>query len=164
LVKPDGFIRIHEKEKDGGVFEHTFFLEVDRSTETQSTPVTRASCYRDYYRSGAFAVANRGTRSEYKQFPFRVLFVLRNAERRNNTVERLLDANPPVRTFVYLSTFGEVLADPLGKVWIRPFDYREALGYVVSSKHLRTPTPYGRQSAQEGLIEKSINKAYAFRR
>jgi hypothetical protein len=28
LVKPDGFIRIHEKEKEGGVSEHTFFLEV----------------------------------------------------------------------------------------------------------------------------------------
>jgi Replication-relaxation len=45
LVKPDGFIRIHEKEKDGGLSEHTFFLEVDRSTETQDTLVNRAGCY-----------------------------------------------------------------------------------------------------------------------
>ncbi len=32
LVKPDGFIRIHEREADGGLSEHAFFLEVDRSS------------------------------------------------------------------------------------------------------------------------------------
>ncbi len=85
LVKPDGFIRIHEKEKDGGVSEHTFFLEVDRSTETQNTLVNRAGCYLDHYKSGGFAVAHGKPGSEYKEFPFRVLLVLKNAERRNNT-------------------------------------------------------------------------------
>src|SRR6266545_3572123 len=76
LVKPDGFVRIHEKEKGGGISEHTFFLEVDRSTETQDTLVNRAGCYLDYYKSGGFAVANNKPRSAYKDFPFRVLLVL----------------------------------------------------------------------------------------
>jgi Replication-relaxation len=125
LVKPDGFIRIHEKEKDGGVSEHTFFLEVDRSTETQGTLINRAACYLDHYKSGGFAVANNAQRSAYKEFPFRVLFVLKSTERRNNTAARLLESNPPIRTLVYLSTLKEVVADPVGKIWIRPTDYSQ---------------------------------------
>lgn len=35
-MKPDSFIRIHEKEEDNGVSEHTSFLEVDRSSDFQS--------------------------------------------------------------------------------------------------------------------------------
>src|ERR1043166_4091746 len=72
LVKPDGFIRILEKENDGGLSEHTFFLEVDRSTETQDTLVNRGACYLDYYKSGGFALRNGAPRSDYKEFPFRV--------------------------------------------------------------------------------------------
>ena len=124
LVKPDGFIRIHEKEKDGGVSEHTFFLEVDRSTETQTTLVNRIGCYLDYYKSGGFAVANGAPRSAYKEYPFRVLIVLKGAERRDNTAKKLLDSNPPIRTFVYLSTFPEATTDPVGKIWDRPVDYK----------------------------------------
>jgi hypothetical protein len=36
MVKPDGFIRIREEEKDGGLSEHTFFLELDRSAGNKS--------------------------------------------------------------------------------------------------------------------------------
>jgi hypothetical protein len=162
LVKPDGFIRIHEKEKDGGVSEHTFFLEVDRSTETQATLVTRAGCYLDYYKSGGFAVANGAPRSVYKEFPFRVLFVLKNPERRNNTAERLLESDPPIRTLVYLSTFAEVKANPLEAIWVRPVDYREAVGYAVSSKHLYPTKTYRRQSEREAHIEKAIKKLTLF--
>ena len=57
LVKPDGFIRLHEKAQDG-IYERTFFLEVDRSTEKQDILIDRASCYADFYRSGNFAVRN----------------------------------------------------------------------------------------------------------
>jgi Replication-relaxation len=162
LVKPDGFIRIHEKEKDGGVSEHTFFLEVDRSTETQSTLVNRAGCYLDYYKSGGFAVANGALRSGYKDFPFRVLIVLKSAERRDNTAKRLLESNPPIRTLVYLSTFDEVSKNPVGNIWVRPVDYREALGFVVSSKHLHPAKVYRRQSQREALVEKTIKKLTLF--
>lgn len=125
LVKPDGFIRVREKERDGGLSEHTFFLEVDRSTETQDTLVKRAGCFLEYYKSGGFAEKNRAPRSAFKEFPFRVLFVLKSEERRNNTAARLLESNPPIRTLVYLSTFREVLADPVGNIWIRPTDYSQ---------------------------------------
>ena len=134
LVKPDGFIRIHEKEKDGGVSEHTFFLEVDRSTETQAILVSRAGCYLDYYKSGGFAVRNGASHSAYKEFPFRVLIVLKSAERRDNTAEKLLHSNPPIRTLIYLSTFSEVTADPVGTIWIRPADFeREAPNHAITS-------------------------------
>jgi hypothetical protein len=33
LIRPDGFVRLHEHAPDGDRFEHFFFLEVDRSTE-----------------------------------------------------------------------------------------------------------------------------------
>jgi hypothetical protein len=161
LVKPDGFIRIHQKEQDGGVSEHTFFLEVDRSTETQSTLVNRATCYLDYYKSGGFAVANNALRSAYKEFPFRVLFVLKSAERRNNTAKRLLQANPPIRTFVYLSTFDEVLKNPLGKIWVRPTDYREALGLAAISDQLRQ-NAYRYSANRQILTKQNIQKLGLF--
>src|SRR6267378_7199866 len=77
LVKPDGFIRIHEKEKGGATSEHTFFLEVDRSSETQGTLVARAGCYLEYYRSGGFE--NRVPRRTY-----------RRQSERENAVERTI--------------------------------------------------------------------------
>ena len=157
LVKPDGFVRIREKEKDGGVSEHTFFLEVDRSTETQNTLVNRAGCYLDYYKSGGFAVAHGEPRSAYKDFPFRVLFVLKNAERRNNTAERLIESNPPIRTLVYLASFSEVLADPVGKIWIRPVDYAEANPNALTSA--KRPRVYRRQVGRDALIDQAVPKS-----
>ncbi|MGO8677894.1 MAG: replication-relaxation family protein [Limisphaerales bacterium] len=159
LVKPDGFIRIHERERDGGLSEHTFFLELDRSTETQEILVARAGCYVDYYKSGGFALRNGADRSAYKEYPFRVLMVLKTAERRNNTAERLLQSNPPIFTQVYLSTLAEVTARPLGPVWIRPLDYREATKGTAFVPGTRPPPGgYRRQSARELFVEDKLTK------
>ena len=158
-VKPDGFNRIHEIEQDGGVSEHTFFLEVDRSTETQDTLVVRAGCYLDYYKSGGFALRNGAPRSAYKDYPFRVLMVFKSAERRNNTAERLLQNNPPILSMVYLSTFEEVKADPLGAIWLRPVDYREAVkGTTFDQTRRREQWGYKRQTARELLVEQKVRK------
>jgi hypothetical protein len=159
LVKPDGFIRIEEKEKDGGLSEHTFFLEVDRSSETQQTLVNRADCYLDYYKSGGFAARNGAARSDYKKFPFRVLIVLKNAERRNNTAERLVEINPPILTLTYLSTLTEVLADPAGAVWIRPIDYRKAVSGTGFQDRSQS-TIYRRRSGREAVVERSVKKSF----
>jgi hypothetical protein len=158
-VKPDGFIRIHEAEGGGGLFEHTFFLEVDRSSETQDTLVTRAGCYVSYYSSGGFAVRNHAPRSEYKKFPFRVLMVFKTVERRNNTAERLLQHDHPIFKQVYLSTLEEVTADPLGAVWIRPMDYREATkGTRFASEERRETWGYRRQTERDSLVESKLRK------
>jgi hypothetical protein len=158
-VKPDGFIRIHEKEADGGLSEHTFFLEVDRSSETQDTLVNRAACYLAYYQAGGFAMKNGATRNAYKEYPFRVLMVFKNAERRNNTAARLLQNNPPIFTQVCLSTYDEVTTNPLGPVWVTPAAYREAVkGTRFDIESHRQWTGYRRQPEREALVEQRIQK------
>jgi hypothetical protein len=126
VVKPDGFIRIHEDDPDGGLSEHTFFLEVDRSTESQEVLATKAHCYLDYYRSGGFAVSCGGERSAYKEFPFRVLIVCKSEERRDNAAKRLLQNNPPILTQVWVTTLGEISKSPLGEIWVRPRNYYDS--------------------------------------
>lgn len=159
LVKPDGFIRIHEKEADGGLSEHTFFLEVDRSSETQDMLVARAGCYFDYFKSGGFAVRNGAPRSAFREYWFRVLMVFKTAERRNNTAERLLQNIPPILSHACLSTFEEVTTNPLGPIWIQPFDYRKATKETPFDSELRRDTwAYKRQSAREEFVERNVRK------
>ena len=160
LVRPDGFIRVHERELDGGLSEHTFFLEVDRSTETQDTLVTRAGGYLDYYTSGGFAVRNGGTRADFKAYPFRVLMVFKSEERRNNTAERLLQRTPPILTQVWLSTFAEVTTNPLGEIWIRPADYRDATrGTAFDVEQAHRTVGYHRQPERERVVQGKIKRS-----
>jgi Replication-relaxation len=158
-VKPDGFIRFHEKEEGTKGYAHDFFLEVDRSTEVQDVLATRAACYFEYYKSGDFAVRNGAHRDDYKQFPFRVLMVFKTAERRNNTAERLLQNNLPTLKQVCLSTFEEVVNDPLGAIWFCPADYREATtGTSFAPAQERRAREYKRQTERDWFIENNIKK------
>jgi len=127
LVKPDAFIRIHEEDAEG-VSEHAYFLEVDRSTETQETLAFRAACYADYYRSGGYAVRQGGTAVEYKQYPFLVLMVFKSEQRRDNAAERMLQNQPPIHTQVWMTTYAELTCEPLGKIWSVPIGYRNFYG------------------------------------
>lgn len=158
-VKPDGFIRVHETEADGGKFERTFFLELDRSTETQEILIARAGCYHDYYKSGGFAIRNGVARSDYKQFPFRVLMVFKTAERRNNTAARLLQSYLTVFKQVCLSTLEEVTRDPLDAIWTNPADYREATKGTPFAAELQIPARgYRRQTERDRFIESNVKK------
>jgi len=162
-VKPDGFIRVQEKESDGGLSEYTFFLEVDRSTETQDTLVSRAGCYLDYYKSGSFAVRNGATRADYKDYPFRVLMVFKTAERRNNMAERLLQASSPILSLTCLATFEEAIRDPLGAIWISPIDYRDATkGTPFDTGRRPESLSYKRQTAREEFVERTVKKHRIF--
>jgi len=98
LVKPDGFMRIHEQSPVDDLFEHFLFLEVDRSTESRETLARRAFGYQDFYRQGGLAVRYGATPEAYRDYPFRVLMVFLTEERRNNMAERLLQNDPPVLT------------------------------------------------------------------
>lgn len=124
-VKPDGFLRIRETAEDG-IFEHSFFFELDRSTESQERLAEKAACYADYYRRGGFAIRNGGTRENYKDHPFRVLVVCKSEARRDNAAMRMLELTPPVLTQVMLTTLKEVVENPLGEIWVRPVDYKAA--------------------------------------
>ena len=134
LIKPDGFSRIHEREADGGLSEHLFFLEVDRSTEAQGRLAAKAACYISYYRNGGFALRHGHKREEFQTFPFRVLMVFKTEERRDNTARSLLSMHPPILTQVWLTTFAELIERPFDGIWVRPCDYREAaLNYLSTS-------------------------------
>lgn len=158
-TRPDGFIRIHEREADASLSEHSFFLEVDRSTEVLDTLVTRCQCYRDFYRKGGLAVRNGRPRSEFEQFPFRVLIIVRNAERRNNLCERLLSLRSPILSQVWLTTFRDATIEPLGGIWTRPMDYRNATyGKPIDFYELSRKNSYRRNIEREALIEDLLQK------
>jgi hypothetical protein len=140
-VRPDGFIRLHQSDATGGMLEHTFFLEVDRSTEVLDTLISRCQCYRNYYRRGGLAERNGRPREEFEDFPFRVLIVARTPERRDNLCDRLLSLHPPILSQVWLSTTAEAVADSFGAVWIRPVDYRNAFGSRLSINAVQTSDP-----------------------
>jgi hypothetical protein len=159
LVKPDGFIRIHEQEVGTKGFLYDCFLEVDRSSEVLDTLVAKANCYKAYYKSGGFAVRNSASRTDVKAFPFRVLVVLKSTERRNNTAQRLLEQNPPLLTRVWLTTLADVTADPLGPIWILPKDYRNLVsGTPYYEKGPKRRFEYRRQPERETFIESKIRK------
>ncbi|MBI5764253.1 MAG: hypothetical protein HZA51_12095 [Planctomycetes bacterium] len=95
----------------------------------------------------------------YKDFPFRVLMVFKNAERRNNTAERILQSTPPVLTQVWLSTFDEVINNPLGSIWIRPLDYRTVTaGTAFDPEARRQIKIYRRQPEREKMVEEKVEK------
>lgn len=159
LMRPDGFIRLHEKEPNDGLSEHTFFLEIDRSTETLDTLTAKAACYLDYYKSGSFAERNGARRSAFKDYPFRVLMVFKTPERRNNMAERLLKNNPPIFTQVCLATIADATKDPFGAVWFRPMDYRDAItGTPFVAAAEQRQRAYQRQTARDLFIERSMKK------
>jgi len=156
-VKPDGYIRIREENAEG-VFEHNFFLEVDRSSEAQGELAAKGGCYASYYRNGGFAERCGGNRDDYKAYPFRALIVFRNAERRNNAAEALLGNDPPILSMVWLTTFTEVTTNPLGNIWVRPVDYRDALSETAFEIGNGSDQRYKRQTAREQLVESVVKK------
>jgi hypothetical protein len=159
LVKPDGFISIHEKEPGIKGFAHDCFLEVDRSSEKLDTLVNKALCYLEYYKSGGFAVRNGASRTDFKSYPFRVLMVLKSIERRNNIAERLIQNNPPILTQTWLTTLKEVTADSLGAIWVQPVDYRNATnGTQFQTEERNYGFAYRRQAERDAFVEARIKK------
>jgi hypothetical protein len=161
IVRPDGFLRVTETSGPGR--EYNFFLEVDRSNEVQQVLVEKALCYRDFYAQGGFAQRCGGTVDDFRDYPFRVLIVLQNAERRNNLAERLMNCTPPVKFQTWLTTMDEVLRDPLGKIWVCPLDYAHATaGTIYSPEQCRNVGKYVRRSEREKLVEQRIVKRTLF--
>ena len=97
LMKPDGFIRIHEQDGEG-LSEHVFFLEVDRGTESLQQLVSKAIGYRDYYRRGGFAERCGYDPKNPAVCPFRVLVVVSSELRRKHLTQCLLELNPPIKS------------------------------------------------------------------
>lgn len=119
VVKPDGFLRIRERTSTG-LFEHMFFLEVDRGTEALHIIAQKAMCYLTYYQSGGMASKRGAERVNYKEFPFRVLAVVRSEARRGSLAEKLVTHTPPILTLMMITTQPELLASPFDSVWLSP--------------------------------------------
>ena len=156
LVKPDGFLKLVEADGEGGgggSSELYFYLEVDRSTETVETVVNRQHGYRDHQRRGGLPARYGRPRSEAEAWPFRVLWVFRTAERRNNVAEALCRGFPPILGRAWLSTFEEATRDPLGAIWMRPQDYLSAVdGTPWDVRDRPTASVYKRESGRDRRV------------
>ncbi len=152
IFKPDGFIRVDIKDDPNP--DH-FFLEVDLSSEVQHLLGNKAVRYLDYYFSGKFARSNGS--SSIEDFPFLVLMVVQNPERRNNTAERLLTNNPPTRSQAWLTTYDEVIKDPLGSIWVVPKEYNDVIKGSIYDLDRRVK-PLKPHSPREAFVEQSIKK------
>jgi hypothetical protein len=161
-VKPDGLIRIEEQTGGGEVYEHAFFLEVDRGTETLDTLSHRSLCYREHYSSGGYAASLGAPRSAFTEYPFRVLIVLPSEERRNNLAERLLSLTPSIETLTWLGTSGELSSHPLGSIWIRPRDYRDAIAGTDFAGQGRGGSVHRRRPEREQRIREAIKRQTLF--
>jgi len=163
MMKPDAFIRIRSDDA-ASVKQQSFFVELDRSTETQQNLRGRASGYFNFYRSGSFARRCGQSPESYRQFPFRVLWIFRNTERRNNAAETFLRHHPPLLTMPWLTTFEELSKDPLGEIWIRPVDYQGVIRGTSFDPIRQSATSfYRRQSAREQFVEPRIVKLPLFK-
>jgi hypothetical protein len=113
----------------------------------------KAHGYRDYFQAGGLALRYGYSAADYKSFAFRVLFVFRNAERRNNCAETLLRMSPPVLSQVWLTTQEELLREPLGAIWLRPIDYRDAVTGTPFDLSRKVMGVYRRRPEREAWIE-----------
>lgn len=160
-VKPDAYLRIRENSGEE-IFEHSFFFEVDRSSEAQGELAAKGGCYASFYRDGGFAERCGGAREAYKEYPFRALMVFPNAERRNNAAEALLGNDPPIFSLVWLTTFAEATKNPLGAIWLRPVDYRDATQGTAFQVGNGRSGGYRRKVEREQLVESTAKKYRLF--
>jgi hypothetical protein len=88
-----------------------------------------------------------------------VLWIFRNAERRNNAAESFLRHHPPILTQALLTTIEEFKADPLRTIWVRPIDYRNAVADTeFNPARNRDSTTYRRQPEREKHVEEKLAK------
>jgi hypothetical protein len=161
-VRPDGFLCVRASEMNGHKSECYFFLEIDRSTESQSKLIERMYCYKDFYRRGGLAARFGRAVEEFKSFPFRVLVTCRTAERRNNLAERLLASSVKVGAQVWITTKAEAITNPLGPIWITPGDYRKAIAgtHFELAPHVAASvsSTYRRDGSRENWIDEKLAK------
>lgn len=127
LLLPDAFATIAYTDDPAlAPIESAIFFEWDRSTEGRKILRTKALSYDQYYRSGAFALRQGGSREAVEEYPFRTVFAVKNDERRNNLLEEL--ARPSregmlIHDQFWATTWDDILSDPLGAIYLHVGDY-----------------------------------------
>jgi hypothetical protein len=66
--------------------------------------------------------------------------------------------SPPVLSQVWLTTQEELLRDPLGAIWLRPQDYRDAVAGTDFDVTRKVEAVYRRRPEREALIETKAMK------
>ena len=110
LVKPDGFLRLVHLHPDDRV-EQQFYLEVDRSTESQETLIAKLQCYQDHLKRQRQVLKLRGVASSFREFPPRVLVVCRTINRRENLTDRLIRSKLLIGNSASVITMEELATD-----------------------------------------------------
>lgn len=123
-VRPDAFIEIVSASHGDRDSLHRLYLQLDRPAESLDLLVSHAQAYRTHFQSGDFARFLGESPQSHREFPFRVLYVFKSTERRDAFARLLLAESPPILTQAWLTTFPELLSDPLGPNWLCPIDYR----------------------------------------
>jgi len=116
-VQPDGFIRIHERDAEGALWEHMFFLEVDRSTEKLFTFIGKIDCYSLFYRQGGMAERLGQRKEEYKNFPFRVLMLCKTDERVQTIARGIAETSKANNRQVLVSRTELACQNPFELIW-----------------------------------------------
>jgi hypothetical protein len=158
VVKPDAYLRLKPR-NDSTSRQDIFFIELDRSTESQPLLVAKSNLYSDYYRSGGYAHMLGQSRASFKKHPFRVLWIFRNIERRDNFAAALFHSRPAALSQAWLTTFDEVIRNPFGPIWIRPKDYLEAINSAPKSvADGNAPFSPGTQSIRPWRVDDVVSK------
>lgn len=120
--RPDGFLHVHyHPSPDQSPISNYFFIEFDhRRTETRDTIVQKLQKYRLYldHGFGHFIGKPDAPKSDRS---FRVLIVVQTADsrkRRDNICASLAGAG--IGTLAYVTAFQELVAAPLGAIWLTP--------------------------------------------
>jgi hypothetical protein len=122
----------NNRESYANAHHKTFFLEIEIAPKQCDRLRRRFRAYREYYRSGGF-LRRYGHGDDVRAYPFVVLVTAPTDERRNNLIElAILEA---CRKMVWFATYDEVLADPLGAVWIRGEAYDAAFSTLSETQY-----------------------------
>ncbi len=119
-VRPDAFMVV--KESRGSSRDQGFFLEIDRSTESQSHLLHLAKLYMEYFRTGGFARKRGKTPLDRSDCPVRVLIIFDSRKRMANAARKFLKGTR-VKTLIWLAAKEDVMRDPLGAIWNCPEDF-----------------------------------------
>lgn len=125
--KPDGFLHVrqHPSPHQAPV-SHYFYIEFDhRGSEKLDIILQKTEKYQLYLKDGFGQRIGRPDAPKAER-SFRVLFIVDTAEsntRRDNICAKLASAR--VGTIAHITTFKDLIADPLGAVWLTPKDYEQ---------------------------------------
>jgi len=140
-VRPDRLLLVNweagrvsgnNRESYTNAHHKTFFLEVEIAPKQSERLRQRFRAYREYYRSGGF-LRRYGHGDDVRAYPFVVLVTAPTDERRNNLIELAIEE--ACLKMVWFATYDEVLADPLGAVWIRGEAYDAAFRTLSETEY-----------------------------